>query len=43
MKNSEENTEEDAISKQLKTNTHNDLIFAQGDTICFKIVEESVT
>ena len=34
---------EDAILKQLNKNSYNDLILAQYDTVCFNIVEESVT
>ena len=43
VENAEEKTKEDAILKQLNRNTYNDLLFAQGDTVCFQIVEESVT
>ena len=41
--NKEENTKEDSIPKQLNKNAYNDPILAQDDTLCFHIVEESVT
>ena len=41
--NKYEKTKEDAILKQLNKNTYNGLVFAQNDTVCFRIVEESVT
>ena len=41
--NAEDKTKEDDILKELNKNTYNDLILAQDDTVCFKIVEESVT
>ena len=37
--NEEEKTKEDAVLKQLNKNAYNDLILAQGDTVCFQIVE----
>ena len=41
--NSEENTKEDTILKKLNNNAYNDLILVQDDTVCFQIIEESVT
>ena len=37
--NSEEKTKEYAILKQLNNNSHNDLILAHDDTVCFQIFE----
>ena len=40
--NEEENTKEDAITKQIKKNAYNDLVLEQDDTVCFHILEELV-
>ena len=43
MYNTDENTQEDSILKQLNNNAYNNMILAQYDTVCLHIVEELFT